>query len=387
MKAVVFHSPKRMHVDDVEDPRIIDPRDAILRVTSTAICGSDLHIYNGFFPQLSNFVMGHEFMGVVEEVGSAVTNLRRGDRVVVPFPVACGGCWFCTHSSPVNCEHSNVEKYGPEGGLLDQKGGGLFGYTKFYGGWDGGQAELVRVPFADYGPRLVPEGLSDEKVLFLTDVFPTGWSAVDWAGLKGGETVAVFGAGPVGIMAAKSAWLQGAGRVVVVDLLPYRLEVAQRAAKAETIDASDIDPVEAIRSVTQGRGADVCIDAVGMEADRNFLDKVKAVAHGERGTIDVLRTCFSAVRRAGVVSCVGVYGTNYDNFPLAQMFDKGIRLQGGQAPVHNHIDHLIELVASGKVVLDDIISHSLPLSEAPRAYEIFNKKQDDCLKVVLKPGR
>jgi S-(hydroxymethyl)glutathione dehydrogenase / alcohol dehydrogenase len=386
MKAVVFHSPKNMKVDDVEDPRIVEPRDAIVRVTSTAICGSDLHIYNGFFPQLSNFVMGHEFMGVVEETGSAVTNLRRGDRVVVPFPIACGACFFCQSASPVNCEHSNPEKYGPEGGLLDQKGGGLFGYTKYYGGWNGGQAEFVRVPFADYGPRRVPEGLSDEKVLFLTDIFPTGWTAVSWAKLKGGETVAVFGAGPVGIMAAKSAWLQGAGRVVIVDIQPYRLAIAARAAKAETIDASDVDPVEAIRSMTDGRGADVCIDAVGMEADRSFLDKAKAIVHGERGTIDVLRTCFSAVRRAGVVSVVGVYGTNYDNFPLAQMFDKGIRLQGGQAPVHNYIDELIPLVATGKVVLDDIITHTLPLSEAPRAYEIFNKKQDDCLKVVLKPG-
>lgn len=386
MKAVVFHSPKRMHVDEVEDPKIVEPRDAIIRVTSTAICGSDLHIYNGFFPQLSNFVMGHEFMGVIEEVGSGVTKFRRGDRVVVPFPIACGSCFFCSHASPVNCEQSNTEKYGPEGGLLDQKGGGLFGYTKFYGGWNGGQAEYVRVPYADYGPRLVPEGMSDEKVLFLSDIFPTGWTAVTWAKLQGGETVAVFGAGPVGIMAAKAAWLQGAGRVVIVDIQPYRLAIAAHAAKAETIDASDVDPVEAIRAMTGGRGADVCIDAVGMEADRSTFDKVKAVVHGERGTIDVLRTCFSAVRRAGVVSCVGVYGTNYDNFPLAQMFDKGIRFQSGQAPVHNCIDELLTYVASGKVVLDDIITHTLPLSEAPHAYEIFNKKQDNCLKVVLKPG-
>ena len=386
MKAVVFHNPKSMKVDDVEDPRIADPRDAIVRVTSTAICGSDLHIYNGFFPQLSNFVMGHEFMGVVEEVGSAITTLRRGDRVVVPFPIACGGCFFCTHASPVNCEHSNPRKYGPEGGLLDGKGGGLFGYTKFYGGWNGGQAEYVRVPFADYGPRLVPGDLADEKVLFLSDIFPTGWTAVSWAKLEGGETVAVFGAGPVGIMAAKAAWIQGAGRVIIVDIEPYRLEIARRAAKAETIDAGELDPVEEIRDMTEGRGADVCIDAVGMEADRSFMGKVKAVAHGERGTIDVLRKCFSAVRRAGVVTVVGVYGTSYDNFPLAQMFDKGIRLQGGQAPVHNFIDELLELVASGRVTLDDIITHTLPLTEAPRAYEIFNQKQDDCLKVVLKPA-
>jgi alcohol dehydrogenase len=386
MKAVVFHRPKSMQVDEVRDPAVEHPRDAIVRVTSSAICGSDLHIYNGFFPQLSRFVMGHEFMGVVEELGAEVRNLSRGDRVVVPFPISCGACFFCSHGSPVNCEHSNRDKYGPEGALLDEKGGGLFGYTKLYGGWPGGQAEYVRVPFADVGPRRVVDEVSDEQVLFLSDIFPTGWAAIDWAELEGGETVAIFGAGPVGIMAGKAAWLQGAGRVVLVDIQPYRLEIARRAANAETIDASTVDPVETIRSMTEGRGADVCVDAVGMEANRSLLDKVSAIAHGQRGTIDVLRKCFSAVRRNGRVSVVGVYGTSYDNFPLAQVFDKGIRLRGGQAPVHNYIDELLALVVDGKVDLSDIITHTLPLSEAPRAYEIFNRKQDDCLKVVLKPG-
>lgn len=385
MRAVVFHKPKSVSVDTVPDPTIRDARDAIVRVTSTAICGSDLHIYNGMLPSTKPFVLGHEFMGIVEEVGAGVTDLRRGDRVVVPFPIACGGCWFCTHESPVNCEHSNHEKYGPEGGLLDQKGGGLFGYTQLYGGWDGGQAEFARVPFADVGPRKVPEGLSDNEVLFLTDVFPTGWTAIAWAELQGGETVAIFGAGPVGIMAAKAAWLQGAGRVIVVDVEAYRLETARSAGKAEVIDASQEDPIEAIRARTEGRGADVCVDAVGMEADRSFLDKVKAAVHMEKGTIDVLRSCFSAVRRAGTVSVVGVYGTTYDNFPFAQVFDKGLRLRGGQAPVHNYIDELIGLVASNKVRLDDIVSHELSIDEAPHAYDIFNTKSDRCLKVVLKP--
>ena len=386
MKAVVFHGPKRVRVDDVPEPKINGPRDAIVRVTSTAICGSDLHIYNGFFPQLERFVLGHEFMGIVHEVGPGVANLKVGDRVVVPFPIACGSCFFCEHESPVNCERSNPEKYGPEGALLDQKGGGLFGYTKFYGGYDGGQAEYVRVPFADYGPRKVPASLSDAQVLFLTDIFPTGWTAIDWAELKGGETVAVFGAGPVGIMAAKSAWLKGAGQVISVDIEPYRLAIARKAARATTIDATQGDPVEAIRAMTDGRGADVCVDAVGMEADRSFFDKVMAVAHGQRGTIDVLRKCFSAVRRNGTVSIVGVYGTSYDNYPLAQFFDKGIRVRAGQAPVHNYIDDLLQLVVSGKVVLDDVITQELPLEEAEHAYEIFNRKQDECLKVVLKPG-
>jgi S-(hydroxymethyl)glutathione dehydrogenase/alcohol dehydrogenase len=385
VRAVVFHKPKSVKVEDVEDPRVEDTRDAIVRVTATAICGSDLHIYNGMLPETKPFVLGHEFMGVVEEVGRGVTSLQRGDRVIVPFPIACGACFFCTHESPVNCERSNVDKYGPEGGLLDQKGGGLFGYTRLYGGWNGGQAEYVRVPFADVGPRKVPEGMRDQEVLFLTDVFPTGWTAIDWAELQGGETVAVFGAGPVGIMAAKAAWLQGAGRVVLIDVEAYRLEIGARAANAEVIDASKDDPVEVIRGWTGGRGADVCVDAVGMEADRSFTDKVKAVVHGERGTIDVLRTCFRAVRRAGTVTVVGVYGTSYDNFPFAQMFDKGLRLRCGQAPVHNYVDELVDLVASRKVTLDDIITHELPLADAPHAYEIFNDKQDRCLKVVLRP--
>lgn len=385
MRAVTFRGPRTVQVDDVPDPQLQHGRDAIVRVTATAICGSDLHVYNGFLPQGAPFVLGHEFMGVVEDVGADVKNLRRGDRVVVPFPISCGACFFCTHDSPVNCEHSNVEKYGPEGALWDQKGGGLFGYTRFYGGWDGGQADYVRVPFADVGPRKVPDSLRDEQVLFLTDVFPTGWSAVDWAHLQGGETVAVFGAGPVGLMAAKAAWLQGAGRVIVVDIETYRLEMAERAAQAEVVNASRQEPVEVIRSLTGGRGADVCIDAVGMEAHRTLLAKVKAAAHGERGTIDVLRNCLSAVRRDGHVSVVGVYGTSFDNFPLAQMFDKGVTLRGGQAPVHNHIDKLLRLVADGKVVLDDIVTHRLPLAEAPRAYQIFNDKQDGCVKVVLHP--
>jgi S-(hydroxymethyl)glutathione dehydrogenase/alcohol dehydrogenase len=385
MRAVVFRKPKSVSVETVDDPKLHDSRDAVVRVTSTAICGSDLHIYNGLLPETKPFVLGHEFMGVVEEVGSAITTLRRGDRVVVPFPIACGQCFFCTHESPVSCERSNVDKYGPEGGLLDQKGGGLFGYTRLYGGWDGGQAEYARVPFADVGPRKVPDGMRDEEVLFLTDVFPTGWTAIDWAELEGGEAVAIFGAGPVGIMAAKAAWLQGAGRVIVVDVEAYRLEIAGRAAKAETIDASKEDPVEVIRASTEGRGADVCVDAVGMEADRSFLDKMKAIVHVERGTIDVLRTCFSAARRGGTVTVVGVYGTTYDNFPFAQVFDKGLRLRCGQAPVHNYIDELVALVADRKVTLDDIITHELPLTDAPHAYDIFNKKEDRCLKVVLKP--
>ncbi|WP_116788629.1 zinc-dependent alcohol dehydrogenase [Flavobacterium psychrotrophum] len=385
MKAAVFHKPKDIRVDTVEDPKIEDPRDVVLKVTSTAICGSDLHIYNGLFPQPKPLVLGHEFMGIVEEVGSGITNLKVGDRVVVPFPISCGTCHFCNMSLPTHCENSNPEHYGPEGGLLKGKGGGLFGYTDLYGGYSGGQAEYVRVPYADYGPRKVPDNLTDEQVLFLTDIFPTGWSGIDWAGLKGGETVVIWGAGPVGIMAAKSAWLKGAGRVIIVDIQDYRLAKAKQAANVETINYNDGDAVEKIRQMTGGYGADVCVDAVGMEADHGVWTKALNVIQGEVGTMRVLERCLDAVRRGGVVTVLGVYGSPYDNFPLHQWFDKGIQIKGGQAPVHNYIDHLIELVATGKVVLEDIITHKVPLSDAAKMYDIFNKKEDNCVKVVLKP--
>ncbi|GAT33340.1 alcohol dehydrogenase [Terrimicrobium sacchariphilum] len=385
MRAVVYHSPKDMRVDTVGDPIIEDSRDIILRVTSTAICGSDLHIYNGFIPQTKPLVMGHEFMGVVEETGAAISTLKKGDRVVVPFPVACGGCFFCSHGLPIHCEESNHNTYGPEGGLLSQKGGALFGYTDLYGGYSGGQAEFVRVPYADFGPRKVSDRFSDDQVLFLTDIFPTGFSGVEWAGVQGGETVAVFGCGPVGLMAQKCAYVRGARQVIAIDIQPYRLEAARRTTGATVVNSKEVDPVDAIRSLTEGRGADVCIDAVGMEADRTLWDKVKNIAHLEAGSTSALRQCFSAVRRGGSVSILGVYGMAYDNFPLGQIFDKGITVHSGQAPVHRYIDELIQWLDEDRIRLDDIISHRLPLNEAPRAYEIFNEKKDDCVKVVLQP--
>lgn len=385
MKAVVIHGKKDVRVDTVDDPKIENPRDTILRVTSTAICGSDLHIYNGLLPQPRPMVLGHEFMGIVEEVGSGISNLKVGDRVVVPFALSCGHCHFCNMQLPTHCENSNPEHYGPEGGLLEGKGGALFGYTDLYGGYNGGQAEYVRVPYSDIGPRIVPEGLTDEQVLFLTDIFPTGWSAIDWAEMKGGEVVAVFGCGPVGIMAMKSAWLQGASRVIGIDIQPYRLEMAKRSAGVETINASEVDAVDQIRAMTSGYGADVCVDAVGMEADRSFIEKALNVVKAQVGTMKVLGYCFDAVRRGGTVTVVGVYGTPFDNFPIHQWFDKGIKMKGGQATVHNYIDHLTSLVQNGKVVLDDIITHKVPLSEAAKMYEIFNNKEDNCVKVVLNP--
>ena len=385
MKALVFHHPGKVSVDNVSDPKIEHSEDVILRVTATAICGSDLHIYNGFFPQKEDMVLGHEFMGVVEETGSKVTALKTGDRVVVPFPIACGGCFFCQHGLPGHCENSNPEKYGPEGGLLDQKGGALFGYTDLYGGYDGGQAQYVRVPYANFGPRKVMRDFGDEEVLFLTDILPTGYAAIDWAQLQGGETVAVFGCGPVGLMAIKCAWLRGANRVVGIDIQQYRLDMAKRAANAETINAAETDPVQAIRDLTEGRGADVCVDAVGMEANRNLLDKLSNIVHAQTGSIKALQTAISAVRRGGVVTVVGVYGMPYDNFPLGQIFDKGIALRFGQAPAQKYLDELLAWVEQRKIRLDDIITHRLPLDQAPHAYEIFNKKEDNCVKVVLTP--
>ncbi|MDF2432750.1 MAG: S-(hydroxymethyl)glutathione dehydrogenase / alcohol dehydrogenase [Mucilaginibacter sp.] len=385
MKAAVFHKPGDISYDTVEDPRIEESGDIILKVTSTAICGSDLHIYDGGIPQASDMIMGHEFMGIVEEVGSSVKNLKKGDRVVVPFPIACGHCFFCTHGASPACENSNYKHYGPQGDLLDGKGGALFGYTDLYGGYSGGQAEYVRVPYADVSPRKVPDNMTDEQVLFLTDIFPTGWSAIDWAQLKGGEVVAIFGSGPVGLMAQKAAWINGAGRVIAIDPLNYRLERAKSVNKVETINPNEVDAVQAIRDMTRGRGADVCVDAVGFEAERSFLEKVKATINFEKGTDKVIDACFKAVRRNGTVTIVGVYATPFDNFPVHRMFDKAITIKQGQAPVLNYIEHLIDLVTTEKVVLDDIISHKLPLANVSHAYDIFKNKKDDCVKVILKP--
>ena len=268
---------------------------------------------------------------------------------------------------------------------LTRKEVGCSGYTDLYGGYSGGQAQYVRVPYANFGPRKVAQRFRDEEVLFLTDIFPTGYSAIDWAGIKGGETVAVFGCGPVGLMAQKAAWLRGAGRVIGVDIEEYRLITAAKAANSEPINAAEEDPVEAIRDLTEGRGADICVDAVGMEANRTLTDKLANIWHVQIGSIKALKNAVSAVRRGGFVSVVGVYGISYDAFPLGQIFDKGIKMAFGQAPAQRYIDNLIGFLEQGKIKLDDIITHRLPLEEAPRAYQIFNEKKDDCVKVVLQP--
>lgn len=385
MKAAVFHKMGDISVDNVPDPQIEQQDDIILKVTSTAICGSDLHIYDGFVPQLRDEVLGHEFMGIVEEVGSQVTKVKKGDRVVVPFTIACGQCFFCQQGYHPSCEHTNPKHYGPEGDLLKGKGGGMFGYTDLYGGYNGGQAEYVRVPKANAGPKIIPDGMEDEQVLFLTDIFPTGWSAVKWGKVKPGDTVVIFGSGPVGLMAQKAAWINGAERVIAVDPLEYRLEKARTVNKADTLNSDDDDLIKKIYEMTNGRGADVAIDAVGMEASRSVGEKIKAVFNAEKGTSKVIELCTQAVRRNGIVSVVGVYASPYDNFPIHRIFDKGLIMQFGQAQTHVYIDQCFDLVSSGKVVLDDIITHRLPLSKASEAYDMFKKKTDDCVKVVLKP--
>lgn len=388
MKAAVFHAPGKITCDIVDDPIIKDPNDIILKVTSTAICGSDLHMYTGGIPQARPMVMGHEFMGIIEEVGANITHLKVGDRVVVPFPIACGGCYFCQHDLPSGCEHSNPQNYGPEGGILTEKGGGMFGYTDLYGGYDGGQAQYVRVPYANFGPRKVSDSMTDEQVLFLTDIFPTGYTGVMWADLKGGETVAIFGAGPVGSMAAKSAILHNAKKVIVIDTQQYRLDQIAKLTGCEIILWEDAEQtVEQIRDMTDGRGADVCIDAVGFEPDRDFIDRAKAVINFEKGSVKVLEACMSGAKRGGFVSILGVYPMNYDNFKVGQLFDKGLTIKAGQAPVHPIIDKLLNYVETGQVKLDDIITHRLALDEVAKGYEIFHKREDGCVKVVMDPWK
>ncbi len=383
MKALVFHKPKDIRYETVPDPKIEHVRDAIVRVTSTSICGSDLHIYNGYIPQPRSMVLGHEFMGVVEEVGPRVSNLKKGDRVVVPFQIACGQCVFCKKGLTTHCEKSNPDHYGPDG-TLTQKGGALFGYTDLYGPYQGGQAEYVRVPYADFGPRKVPEGVTDEQALFLSDIIPTGWTGADWCELEGGETVAVFGCGPVGIMALRAAKLIGAERIIGIDILDYRLAFAKKLTGCETINQDREEVVERLRAMTKGYGPDACIDCVGMEAELGWLESAGNAVKLQVGTTKVLQAAMRGVRRGGAVSVIGVYALDY-TFPLGQLFDKGLLMRGGQALVQPVMDQLLGYVQEGKLRADDVITHRMPLSDGAEAYRLFNAKEDGVVKIVLKP--
>ncbi|MEG4283556.1 zinc-dependent alcohol dehydrogenase [Microcoleus sp. A006_D1] len=388
MKALCWHGANDVRVDNVPDPTIINPRDAIVKITSTAICGSDLHLYNGFIPTMqSGDIMGHEFMGEVVELGSEVKNLKKGDRVVIPFTISCGSCFFCNKDLWSLCDNSN-----PNAGLAEKMFGhspaGLFGYSHLTGGYAGGQAEYVRVPFADVGPLKIPDGLSDEQVLFLTDIFPTGYMAAENCDIKPGDTVAVWGCGPVGQFAIRSAFMLGADRVIAIDRVPERLQMAA-AAKAEIINYEEMDAGEAVTEMTGGRGPDACIDAVGMEAHGTGLDalydKAKQAVRLESDRPTALRQVILACRKGGTVSIPGVYGGFVDKVPLGAAFNKGLTMKMGQTHVHRYLQPLLDRVQKGEIDPSFVITHRMKLDEAPEAYEIFKNKKDNCIKVVLKP--
>jgi threonine dehydrogenase-like Zn-dependent dehydrogenase len=388
MKAVCWHGAKDVRVDNVPDPKILNPSDAIIKITSTAICGSDLHLYDGFIPTMkSGDILGHEFMGEVVEVGPETKNLKIGDRVVVPFTISCGNCFFCQRDLWSLCDNSNPNGWMAEK-LYGHSPAGLFGYSHLLGGYAGGQAEYARVPFADVGPLKIPDGLTDEQVLFLTDIFPTGYMAAENCNIQPGDTIAVWGCGPVGLFAIKSAYMLGAERVIAIDRFPERLQMAKES-KAEIINYEEVDAGEALKEMTGGRGPDACIDAVGMEAHGTdaiaLYDKIKQVFRLETDRPMVLRQAIIACRKGGTVSVPGVYGGFIDKVPMGAIVNKALTLKSGQTHVHRYLRPLLKRIQNGEIDPSFVITHRLPLEEAPNAYEIFKHKKDNCIKVVLKP--
>ncbi|HVL39285.1 MAG TPA: zinc-dependent alcohol dehydrogenase [Fimbriimonadaceae bacterium] len=388
MKAVCWNAKHDVRVEEVPDPNIINPRDAIVRVTSTAICGSDLHLYNGYIPMMkSGDILGHEFMGEIVDVGPDVQNLKAGDRVVVPFTIACGGCTFCHEGLYASCDNSN-----PNAGVAEKLYGaspsGIYGYSHLYGGYAGGQAEYARVPYADSSLFKVPQDLPDEQLLFLTDVFPTGFQAVKQANIKRGDVVAIWGCGPVGQFAIRSAFLLGAGTVYAIDRYPDRLKLAEEGG-ADTINFEEVDVVNALIEITGGRGPDACIDCVGTEALGHgfgaFFDWAKQLARLQTDRPNVLRQAIQACRKGGTVSIPGVYGGIIDGLNFGSAFSKGLTFKMGQTHVQKYLPALLEHIQQGEIDPSFVISHRLPLDEAPEAYELFKHKQDGCTKVVLQP--
>jgi threonine dehydrogenase-like Zn-dependent dehydrogenase len=389
MRAACWHGIHDVRVETVPEPRIINPRDAIVQVTLTSICGSDLHIYDGYIPSmLPGDILGHEFMGRVVEIGSEVRNLQVGDRVVVPFPISCGECYFCQHDMWSLCDNSNPKAWMAEA-AYGYSPAGIYGYSHLMGGYAGGQAEFVRVPFADVGPIKVPDEVSDEHAVFLTDVLPTGYMAAENCAIEPGDTVAVWGCGPVGQFAIASAYLLGAERVIGIDTVPERLAMAREHAGAEPLDYAAESVVASLKELTGGRGPDACIDAAGMEADHTGLvglyDKVKQTLRLETGRPHALREAIQACRKGGTVSLAGVYGGVIDKVPLGAAFNKGLTFKMGQTHVHKYLRPLLERIQDGQLDPTFIITHRLSLEDAPRAYEIFKNKQDACVKVVLRP--
>ncbi|HEY6643789.1 zinc-dependent alcohol dehydrogenase [Povalibacter sp.] len=388
MKAVCWQGIHEVGVEEVPDPHLINPRDAIIKVTSTAICGSDLHLYDGYIPGMyRGDILGHEFMGEVVEVGEGVGNLAVGDRVVVPFPIACGNCFFCSRELYSLCENSNPNAHLAEK-LWGHSPAGLFGYSHMLGGYAGGQAQYVRVPFADIGPLKVPAALSDEQVLFLSDILPTGYMAAENCNIQAGDTVAVWGCGPVGQFAIKSALLMGAERVIAIDRFPERLRMAQHSG-AITLDYESLDVQEALKDLTAGRGPDACIDAVGMEAHmpgiHGAYDRVKTTLRLETDRPGVLRQAIMACRNGGTLSVPGVYGGVIDKVPFGAIVNRAITVRSGQTHCHRYMRPLLERIEKGEIEATSIITHRISLDDVPGAYQMFRDKQDQCVKVVVQP--
>jgi threonine dehydrogenase-like Zn-dependent dehydrogenase len=389
MRATCWYGTKNVQVTHVPDPQILNSRDAIVRITRTAICGSDLHLYNGMIPTMKRGdVLGHEFMGEVVEVGPDVKNLSIGDRVVVPFPIACGHCLQCERELYSLCENSN-----PNAWMAEKMWGyspcGIFGYSHMLGGYAGGQAEFARVPFADVGPLRVPESVSDEQALFLSDIFPTGYMAAEACNIQPGDIVAVWGCGPVGQFAIKSAFLLGAERVIAIDRFPYRLRMAREKGGAETINYEEMDVREALKDMTGGRGPDACIDAVGMEGHApgvwGAYDWTKQAMMLETDRPVALRQAILACRSGGIISVAGVYGGFIDKFPMGAIVNRSLTLKSGQTHVHRYMRPLLDRIDRKEIDPSFVITHRMSLDEAPKGYDLFVKKQDECMKVVMTP--
>lgn len=378
MKALTFQGMKDVKVKDVPDAKIQENEDVLVHVTSTAICGSDLHLVHGMIPNLKkDFVIGHEPMGTVIDVGPDVTKVKKGDRVIVPFNIACGQCYYCQHDLESQCDHSN-----PNG-----EAGAYFGYSDTFGGYPGGQAELLRVPYGNFTPFVVPEEceLEDEKLLFLSDIIPTAYWGVDNADVQPGDTVIVLGCGPVGLLTQKFAWMKGAKRVIAVDYIDYRLEHAKNTNNVETVNFGKVDSAgDYLKEITHG-GADVVIDCVGLDGKKTPVELVESALKLQGGAMGAIVMATQCVRKGGTIQLVGVYGARYNAFPLGDLFARNITLKMGQAPVIHYMPELYDMILNEQFDPTDIITHRLPLSDATQAYEWFDEKEDDCIKVVLKP--
>ena len=389
MKALCWHGKNDVRVDTVPEPKILNSRDAIVKITLTAICGSDLHLYNGYIPTMKEGdILGHEFMGEVIEIGTDVPNLTKGDRVIVPFAIACGGCYFCKHTLFSLCDNSNPNASMAEK-LYGFSGAGLFGYSHLFGGYAGGQAQYARVPFADVGPVQIPDGVSDEQALFLTDIFPTGYMAAENCDIQGGDIVAIWGCGPVGQFAIKSAFMLGAERVIAIDHIPERLEMAKTQGKAEVLNYEDADVQKKLTEMTGGRGPDSCIDCVGMEAHGTSVDAIydyaKQAVRLETDRPHVLRQAIQACRKGGTVSIPGVYGGFIDKFNLGAAFAKGLTFRMGQTHVQRYAKPLLDRIVKGEIDPSFVITQRLTLDDGPQSYANFNEKKQGYVKVVMKP--